>query len=192
MAEVVLFHHLQGLTAGLHDFADTLRQAGHTVHTPDLLSGHTFATLEEGVAYASSVGFETLTDLGVAAAADLAAEVVYAGYSLGVMPAQKLAQTRPGAAGALLLEACVPPSAFGTGWPAGVPVQIHGMENDEIFAGDGDLEAARDLVAAHPELATLYVYPGDVHLFADSSLPTFDAAAAKLLTSRVLSFLAKI
>ncbi|AGL14273.1 dienelactone hydrolase family protein [Actinoplanes sp. N902-109] len=189
MAEVLLFHHVQGLTPGLLDFADTLRQAGHTVHTPDLFAGRTFASLEEGVAHASAVGFDTLTEAGVAAAADLPARLVYAGCSLGVMPAQKLAQTRPGAAGALLFESCVPPATFGTGWPAGVPVQIHGMEHDEIFAGDGDLDTARALVAAHPDLASLHVYPSDVHLFADSSLPTYDAGAAAQLTARVLDFL---
>ncbi|WP_067495477.1 dienelactone hydrolase family protein [Actinoplanes sp. TFC3] len=189
MAELLFFHHAQGLTPGLIDFADTLRDAGHTVHTPDLYEGRTFATLDEGLAYASSVGFSALASRGVAVADSLGPDLVYAGYSLGVMPAQQLAQTRPGAAGALFFESCLPPTEFGSAWPATVPVQIHGMENDEIFAGDGDLKAAQDLVAANPSLATLFVYPGNVHLFADSSLPTYDASAAALLTSRVLAFL---
>jgi dienelactone hydrolase len=115
--------------------------------------------------------------------------LVYAGFSLGVMPAQKLAQTRPGAAGALLFESCAPVSEFGDAWPAGVPVQIHGMDADEYFAGEGDIDAARELVASADE-AELYVYPGDQHLFADRSLPSYDADAATLLTTRVLDFLA--
>ena len=49
MAEVVLFHHAQGLTAGVNAFADDLRRAGHTVHTPDLFGGRTFPTIEEGI-----------------------------------------------------------------------------------------------------------------------------------------------
>ena len=188
MAEVLLFHHAQGQTAGFLAFADELRQAGHTVHTPDLYDGHTFATLDEGVAYARGVGFGAILDNGVQAAEGLPADLVYAGFSLGVMPAQKLAQTRPGARGALLCESCLPVSEFSTEWPAGVPVQIHGMDNDPFFALEGDIDAARELVASTKD-AELFVYPGDRHLFADSSLESYDADAAALLTQRVLDFL---
>lgn len=188
MAEVVLFHHAQGLTNGVEAFADALRGAGHTVHAPDLFDGHTFATLDEGLAYLEQQGVHTIADRGVAAAEGLGHELVYAGFSLGVLPAQKLAQTRPGATGALLMYSCLPASEFADPWPAGVPVQIHGMDHDPFFAGEGDLEAARELVAATPG-AELFLYPGSEHLFADSSLPAYDAAAAGLLTHRVLEFL---
>ncbi len=191
MAQLLLFHHAQGLTPGVQAFADELRAAGHLVHTPDLYDGRTFATLQQGVDYAGEVGFDAVLDRGVRAAEGLAASVVYAGFSLGVMPAQKLAQTRPGAAGALLFESCVPVTEFAPGWPAGVPVQIHGMDADPYFAGEGDLEAARALVevAAVSARAELFVYPGGRHLFADSSLASYDAEAAALLTRRVLDFL---
>ena len=189
MAEVLLFHHAQGQTEGFLAFVEELRGAGHTVHAPDLYDGRTFPTLEAGVGYAGEVGFGTVIERGVAAAADLPAELVYAGFSLGVMPAQKLAQTRPGAAGALLIESCAPVSEFGDAWPAGVPVQIHGMDADEFFAGEGDIDAARELVAS-TDHAELFVYPGDQHLFVDRSLPSYDADAAALLTKRVLEFLA--
>jgi dienelactone hydrolase len=188
MAEVVLFHHAQGLTPGIVAFADELRAAGHVVHTPDVYEGRTFATVEEGVAHAREVGFQEVFDRGVRAAEGLPAEVVYAGFSLGVMPAQSLAQTRPGARGALLFHACVPVSEFGSGWPAEVPVQVHGMERDPYFADEGDLDAARALVAEAKE-GELFVYPGEQHLFADSSLASYDADAAALLTRRVLDFL---
>ncbi|MGN6637250.1 MAG: dienelactone hydrolase family protein [Oryzihumus sp.] len=191
MAEVVLFHHAQGLTEGVLAFADRLRDAGHTVHTPDLYDGHTFATLEEGIGYAQQVGFDTVQQRGVQAAADLPAEVVYAGISLGVMSAQLLAQTRPGARGAVMMESCVPPSEFGAPWPAGVPVQVHGMDADPFFAGEGDIDAARALVK-EVEDGELFVYPGDRHLFTDSSLPSYDAAATALLTERVLDLLKKV
>jgi dienelactone hydrolase len=189
MAEVLLFHHAQGQTTGFHAFADELRQAGHTVHTPDLFDGRTFDSIDAGLAYAKEIGFGEVVERGVRAAERLPAELVYAGFSLGVVPAQKLAQTRPGARGALLFYSCVPTSEFGTSWPAGVPVQIHGMDADPIFVGEGDIDAARALVESTPD-AELFLYPGDPHYFADSSLPSYDANAAALLTRRVLEFLA--
>jgi len=188
MAEVLLFHHAQGLTKGISGFADQLRAAGHTVHVPDLFDGQVFATLQEGAEYAGKIGFGTVIERGQAAAAELPAALVYAGFSLGVLPAQMLAQTRPGAKGALLFEACVPISEFGGTWPAGVPVQVHGMEGDEFFAGEGDIDAARALVQATPD-AVLFTYPGNQHLFADASLPSYDEPAAAQLTQRVLAFL---
>jgi dienelactone hydrolase len=189
MAELVLYHHVQGLTEGVQAFADTLREAGHTVHVPDLFDGRTFVTLEDGMAYAQQVGFGTLKDRGIAEAEVLGPALVYAGFSMGVMPAQQLAQTRAGARGALLFHACIPVSEFGDAWPAGVPVQVHGMDADALFADEGDLDAARDLVAS-TDNAELYLYPGREHLFADSSLPSYDEEAAALLTQRVLDFLA--
>lgn len=188
MAEILLFHHALGLTEGVTHFADELREAGHIVHTPDLYDGHTFRTVEDGVGHARTVGFGEILERGTRAADRLPPDLTYAGFSLGVMPAQKLAQTRPGARSALLLEACVPPSEFGTAWPDGVPVQIHGMEADPSFAGEGDLDAARSLVEEAKQ-AELFLYPGDQHLFADRSLPSYDAEAAALLTKRVLEFL---
>jgi len=189
MVEVVLFHHAQGLTPGVAAFADDLRQAGHTVHTPDLFEGRTFDSVEAGVGYASEIGFGEVLDRGVRAVEGLPAELVYAGFSLGVMPAQQLAQTRPGVRGALLLHACLPVSEFGTAWPDGVPVQVHAMDADPFFVDEGDIDAARELVDGAKD-AELFLYPGDQHLFADSSLPSYDPDAAALLRERVLSFLA--
>ena len=191
MTDVILFHHAQGLTQGIRDFADQLRAAGHSVTVPDLYEGKTFASLEDGVGHAQETGFDTIIERGEAAAAALPAGVVYAGFSLGVLPAQKLAQTRAGAKGALLIDACVPVSEFGSEWPPAVPVQIHGMDSDPSFAEEGDLDAAKDLVAKAKD-AELFLYPGDRHLFVDSSLPSYDEAAAGLLRQRVLGFLARV
>lgn len=191
MAEVLLFHHAQGLTAGIEKFAAELRERGHTVRTPDLYGGRTFATLDDGLAYAAQVGFGELMDRGVAAAQQYGPALVYAGFSLGVMPAQRLAQTRAGATAALLFQSCLPVSEFGAAWPAGVPVQIHGMDADPFFAGEGDIDAARELEAATDE-AELFLYAGREHLFADSSLPAYDSAAATLLTRRVIDFLDRL
>ena len=192
MAELVLFHHIQGLTAGLRSFADGLRAAGHTVHTPDLFDGRTFDTIDEGAAFTREDHSPDLDARADAAVADLPAGLVYAGFSFGVMSAQRLAQTRPGAAGAVLVDSSVPITGewrFGP-WPDGVPVQVHGMDDDPFFAGEGDIDAARELVEIVGPSAELFVYPGDQHLFADSSLASYDAEAAALLTERVLAFLA--
>ena len=191
MAEVVLFHHAQGLTRGVVAFADALRRTGHTVHTPDLYDGRTFLTLEAGVAHAEEIGFGEVIERGLRAVEGLPAALVYAGFSLGVLPAQRLAQTRAGARGALLFHACVPASQFGSPWPVGVPVQVHAMDADPIFAGEGDIDAARALVAAATD-AALFLYPGDQHLFADNSLSSYDEDAATLLCQRVLSFLSTL
>ncbi|MDX3758137.1 dienelactone hydrolase family protein [Streptomyces mirabilis] len=189
MAEVLLFHHAHGLTSGVHAFAESLRGAGHAVHVPDLYEGRVFENLEEGAAHAQGIGFGTLVERGRAAAAELPAELVYAGFSLGVLPAQYLAQTRTGAKGALLFHSCVPASEFGGDWPRQVPVQIHGMEADEYFVDEGDLDAARALVESAPDAAELFLYPGKQHLFADNSLPSYDEHAATLLTRRALALL---
>ncbi len=106
------------------------------------------------------------------------------------MPAQKLAQTRPGAKGAVLLHAALPPSEFCDAWPPAVPLQIHLMEDDE-FALEGDLDAARELDDT-VESAELHLYPGDRHPFSDSSLRDYDESAARLLTERVLAFLERV
>jgi dienelactone hydrolase len=190
MAEVLLFHHAQGLTPGVRAFADDLRAAGHTVHTPDLFDGRTFHSIDEGLAYIRGIGFDDMRERGVRVADQLPSGLVYAGFSFGVLPAQKLAQTRLGARGALLFYSCLPISgewAFGP-WPAGVPVQIHGMDNDPIFVGEGDIVAAREIVEKVAD-AELIQYPGDQHYFADSSLPSYNADATALLTRRVLEFL---
>ena len=189
MAEILLFHHAQGLTPGVVAFADELRGAGHVAHTPDLYDGKTFGDLDEGVGYAKEVGFGTILERGRLAAEDLPDGLVYAGFSLGVMPAQLLAQTRPGARGALFFSAALPASEFGDAWPEGVPLQIHMMESDPW--GEEDLPAARGL-AEQADAAELFVYPGDRHLFMDNSLPEYDDGAARLVMQRVLALLEEI
>jgi dienelactone hydrolase len=186
MSEVLLYHHVQGLTDGVRAFADELRQAGHAVHTPDLFDGRSFGTLEDGMAFAREAGFDALGGRGVAAAEGIGPEVVYAGFSFGVTIAQRLAQTRSGARGALLMYSCLPVSEFGEAWPEDVPAQVHGKAGDEFFLED--IDAARALVDSTDQ-AELFLYPGTEHLFADSSLASYDPEAAELLTQRVLAFL---
>ena len=191
MAEVLLFHHAQGLTSGVGDFAERLRSDGHIVHVPDLYDGRVFDDPEQGIAYAQEVGFGSILERGRIAAEGLPSGLVYAGFSLGVMPAQMLAQSRSGTKGALLFHACVPPSELDGAWPQGVPVQIHGMDGDKFFVEEGDLDAARALVQSSSD-AELFLYPGNQHLFTDSSLPSYDEHAAGLLAERVLGFLGRL
>lgn len=188
MAEVLLFHHALGLTSGCLRFADGLTAAGHVVHAPDLYDGRTFSELRAGIAYAQKeLGFDTVLERARAAAAGLPNEIVYAGLSLGAMPAQMLAQTRPGARAAVLLHAAIPTSEFGRPWPDGVPLQIHTMEGDEL----GDVDVARRL-AEEIEGAELFLYPGDAHLFTDDSVPDYDEGAAALVSRRVLGLLGDV
>jgi len=187
MAEVLLFHHAQGLTPGVIAFADELRAAGHTVETPDLYDGNTMTELAAGIAYAQQVGFDTIGERGSVVAESLPKEIVYAGISLGVMAAQELAQNREGARGAIFISGCFPPSEFGTEWPSGVPAQVHIMEQDE-WVLEGDLDAARQLANSTAD-ADLFLYPGDRHLFIDNSTTDYDESAATLLKQRVLAFL---
>ncbi len=195
MAEVVLFHHVQGLTDWVRAFAERLRDGGHTVHTPDLFDGERPRTIDDGAALTRRIGGDVLDERADRAVADLPEGLVYAGFSFGAGTAQRLAQTRPGARGALLYEACMPITGEWVAgpWPDGVPVQIHGMNQDPFFALEGDLDAADELVKTlGPELAELFVYPGDQHLFTDSSLPSYDADAATLVTQRSRDFLDRI
>lgn len=189
MANVIVFHHAGGLTSGVRHFADQLRAAGHRVTVPDLYEGASFDNLSDGVAHAQRVGFATIIERGRAAAADLPAEMVYAGFSLGVLPAQALAQTWPGAVGALLFHSCVPAEQFGCPWPPALPVQVHAMAEDPFFVEEGDLDAARQLVETTANVE-LFLYPGSEHLFADDSLPGYDPTSAALLMGRALDFLA--
>jgi len=188
MAEILLFHHAQGLTPGVIEFADKLRSAGHLVHTPDLFDGRTFNSIEEGMAFVEQLGFGEIIERGKQVAEKFSSELVYAGFSLGVVPAQMLTQTRPGAKGALFFYSCVPYTEFGETWPKSVPVQIHGMDHDPYFVGEGDIDAAREVVEI-AEDGELFLYLGDQHYFADSSLPSYDPKATKLLLKRVLEFL---
>lgn len=186
MADVLLFHHAQGLTEGVHAFAAGLRAAGHLVTVPDLYDGCVFSSIHDGVAHAEEVGFDTLTERGVAAAQDLPEGLVYAGFSLGAMPAQQLAQQRAGARAAILYHSAVPLGAFGDVWPDDVPLQLHVMVDDPF----DDLPVMQDLVARAG--GQLFTYPGDAHLFTDRSLDDHDPDAAQLALERTLDLLAQL
>ena len=188
MAEVVLFHHAQGLTPGVVAFADELRRAGHTVHTPDLLDGRTFASIEEGMAYAAEIGFpDEVIGRGARAVEGLPAGLVYARFARrapGPVPGADAAG-RAGSGAVLLVRAGVGVRLRVARCSAG---QVHGMDADPVFVGEGDIDAARELVEQASD-GELFLYPGDQHYFADSSLPSYDPEATALLVRRMLDFL---
>jgi dienelactone hydrolase len=185
MTTVVLFHHALGLTDGIRAVADRLTALGHTVHVPDLYDGATFTDIGQGVAHAQSLGFPgAVIGRGVAAAADIG-PAVYIGVSLGALPAQALAQSRPDVLGCVLIDSAILPSEIANAWPgasatwpAGVPLQLHAAEADEW----GDWAIATELAATIPE-AECFDYPVAEHLVTDSSLPWYD----DVVTSQVLA-----
>lgn len=187
MADILLFHHANGLTDGVRSFAETLRAAGHTVQTPDLFEGRVFETVEEGVAFRDSVGREVLMGRAFAAVEGAPADLVYVGMSMGCMPATVLLLNRPGARGAVYLYAAVDPAWFDAEWPAGVPAQSHQTEDDPWREAEAD-----EGFAARVPGGEAFLYPGSGHLFADSDSADFDEAAAKLATERVLAFLDRL
>jgi dienelactone hydrolase len=195
MAEVVLFHHVQGVTDGVRAFADALAAGGHVVHTPDLFEGERPSSIDEGIALVDRIGHQVLDERADQVVADLPDHLVYAGFSFGSGIAQRLAQTRPGARGALLYEGCRPLTgewSFGP-WPGGVPVQIHGMDADPFFALEGDVDSARQIVdVVGSDLAELFVYPGNGHLFTDSSLSSYDRDATALVLQRSRALLDQV
>ena len=187
MTTLLLFHHALGQTPGFLSLADELRDAGHTVHAPDLYRGRTFDTLDEGVAYADEHSLDEVLRWGTAAAEQLPPDVTYVGFSLGIVPAQHLAQTRPGALGAVLCYGCVPTATFERPWPEGVPLQLHIAEDDAWSERD----VAEALAEEVPD-AELFLYPGSAHLFADPSAADYDEHAAAQLKHRLLAFLDRL
>jgi len=184
MADVIVFHHAQGLTPGVRAFADRLVAAGHRVMVPDLYDGETFDALDSGVTHAESIGFDTLLEHGAAVASTTDSSFVTIGFSLGVLPAQHLAQTHSRATGAVLCHAAIPLGVFADRWPPGVALQLHAAPGDRL----GDIDDARALAAAVPG-ADLYEYATTAHLVTDSSLPDHAPAIAEQIIERTLALL---
>ena len=183
MADIVLFHHAQGLTPGVQAFADRIRRHGHLVIVPDFYEGRTFASIEEGVAHAESIGFGRVIDRAIAMVQPLPSPVVVAGFSLGSLPAQQLAQTNRGVIAAILYHGGVPAETFDAPWPAGVALQVHVVDDDAW----NDMDEVKTLIAQSG--GQLLVYPGTGHLVADSSHPDYDPEIAEEMLLQTLSFL---
>lgn len=192
MQEVVVYHSAYGLRPAVIEFADKLRLAGHTVHTPDLYDGDVFSDRNEVVRKIQELGFDKLLERAAVAVEKLPHTLVYAGFSNGGACAELLAATRPGARGAILMHAPLLVRDLGWKvWPAHVPVQVHLADKDPIRN-----QAVVDGLGAKVRQAgskfEQFDYDAPGHLFSDSALPAYDAKAAELMTARVLGFLGGI
>ena len=190
--EVVVYHSAYGLRPAVVDFADTLRAAGHIVHTPDLYDGEVFSDREDAIRKIQELGFDGLLDRAVSAVAHLPAGVVYAGFSNGGACAELLAATRPGARGAVLVHAPLMVRDLGwTVWPAHVPVQAHFADKDPIRS-QPVIDALAAKVRQSGATFELFDYDAPGHLFADPAFPAYNRDAADLLKKRVLAFLDRV
>lgn len=182
VAHIVLFHHVLGLTPGIHQLAASFAAPDHEVSTPDLFKGRTFPDIESGLQYVNALGDEALMGRAERACAQVSADVVYAGLSLGVVAAQHLLTNRPGARGALLINGFIDPSTMPGTWPEGCPVGVFGMQDDPFFVGDGDLDAAQRWAQSHPGLE-IHLYPGTGHLFTEPALDDYDPDSTRSLVA---------
>ena len=189
---IVLFHSALGLRPAVRSFAEKLRAAGHTVHTPDFYDGEVFDNLEAGVQKRDSLGYPELMKRADKAVADLPANLVYAGFSMGAGSAEHFAATRPGSRGAILMHGAYAPELDGIkAWPGTVPVQVHYAKEDPWVDAKA-IDALATLVKGAGAPFTVFTYPGAVHLFADEGYPDHVRASAWLMLERVLEFLAKV
>lgn len=192
MSDILLFHHVMGVTDGVQAFAEQLRALGRSVDVPSLIDGRTFNSIEEGFAHIQEIGFDAIGERAAAAAARHDGPLVVGGLSLGVMSAQTVLQTRPEVTAAFLLHAFVDPTQIDGSWPSGTPVQVHGMEADPFFIEDGDLAAAIDVQKNLDPALEVYLYPGRGHLFTDSTTPDHDAEATALVIERIDDLLTRV
>jgi dienelactone hydrolase len=192
VAHVVLFHHAQGLRPDVLAWADSFREAGHEVETPDLFEGRTFDELEDGIAHRDELGIPTLIGRAAESLGDLPAELVYAGFSMGASTAHYFAVTRPGALGALLMHGTAPPQSLGGAkWPASAPAQLHYAAGDP-YLDAGSIAAFERSVGEVGAPLEVFAYPGIRHLFADSDGPDYDQSSAELMLERNLEFLGRL
>lgn len=191
MATIVLFHHVHGLTEGVLRFADAFRAGGHEVLTPDLFDGLTFVEQSDGLAHFQAMGMDTLIARAEEACEGLPEDVVYAGMSLGVLPAQHLLQSRPGARGALLYHGFIDPTDGPGPWPDDVPVHVFAMADDPYFVSDGDHDAAKAWQAKHPNLEN-HLFDGNGHVFTDPISPDHEPATTAMVIAQSLEILADI
>jgi dienelactone hydrolase len=197
MAEVVMFHSVLGLRPAVQDAAERLRVAGHTVHTPDLFDGEVFDNIDDGMRKEETIGSREIARRAEEAVAELPAELVFAGFSMGLVYAEWLAASRPGALGAVLMHGAVPVEGlteyFGVErWPAGVPVQVHYAADDPWVEAEQEVIPLGDAVRGAGAEFEQYVYPGSGHLFADPNFFEYDLASSEAMWERVISFLGRV
>ncbi|MFJ9677403.1 dienelactone hydrolase family protein [Streptomyces sp. NPDC101194] len=190
LMNIMLFHSTYGLRPAVHAAADRLRAAGHEVHVPDLFEGHTFETVEEGLAFKEEVGKDELLRRAVLAAAPYSDRgLVYAGFSFGASTAQTLALGDEKARGLLLFHGTSDIAENAS--VDELPVQLHVADPDPFETHDwlNSWYLQMQRTGADVEI---YRYPGAGHLFTDPELSDFDLASAELAWKVSLGFLATL
>ncbi|MEV0428817.1 dienelactone hydrolase family protein [Micromonospora sp. NPDC050495] len=187
MAHILLLHSVYGLRPAVSAAADRLRAAGHQVTTPDLYGLPAADTVEEGFALLEKVGRDAVLERARAAAAELPAAAVLAGFSMGAGVAGALLAERPAAAALLLLH--------GTGGDPesvrpGLPVQLHLADPDE-YEPQEEVDEWQRAMADAGAVVSVHRYPGPGHLYTDPDLADHDPLAAALTWDRTLAFLAE-
>ncbi|MFC8590039.1 dienelactone hydrolase family protein [Streptomyces atroolivaceus] len=190
LMNIMLFHSTFGLRPAVHTAADRLRAAGHEVRVPDLFEGHTFDTVEDGMAFKEQVGKDELLKRAVLAAAPYSDQgLVYAGFSFGASVAQTLALGDAKARGLLLLHGTSDIAENAS--VDELPVQLHVADPDAFESPDwlNSWYLQMQRTGADVEV---YRYPGAGHLYTDPDLPDYDQAAADLTWKVSLGFLATL
>lgn len=192
MAEIMLFHAALGLRHGVIDGANRLRDVGHIVYTPDYFDGEVFSDLAEGERKSDALGMEEMAKRVRTAVAVRQPRLVFAGFGLGAGLAELLAGTQPEAQGVLLIHGAIPvEEAAPTGWPPGVPVQVHHAVEDAWTDG-GAVAALQASVAAAGAFFEAHAYPGSGRVLTDPDLPGYDDASAEVMWERILDFLKRV
>lgn len=187
---IMLFHSTCGLRPAVHASAERLRAAGHEVRVPDLFEGHTFETVEEGMAFKEQLGKDELLKRAVLAAAPYSDQgLVYAGFSFGASVAQTLALGDAKARGLLLLHGTSDIAENAS--VDELPVQLHVADPDPFESHDWLTSWYLQMQRTGADVE-VYRYPGAGHLFTDPDLPDFDQAAAELAWKVAIGFLATL
>lgn len=184
MAEIILFHHAQGLTEGLRTLAERLHAAGHDVHTPDLYSGVVFDRLDEGLAFASRIGHDAIEEVARRSARQYPHTDTVIGFAMGAFPAQLLAQEWSKVHHVTLVAGGLPPHELSGEWRVDVRLDVHVADPDD-WVPPGSL----DPLMVHARGSHLHRYRGVRHMFADPSSPDYDADAADLFEERLFAWL---
>jgi dienelactone hydrolase len=190
MTHIALFHPSFGVTPGVRAAAERMRSAGHEVLVVDQYDGRVFDDYDEADRFVQQLGFPELMARALDAVRELPDGFIAAGFSNGGGMAEYVATHRR-CGGVVLLSGALPVSMLGaSGWPAGVPAQIHYTTGDPRRHQEW-LDGLLAEIRAAPAPVELFEYPGTGHLFTDASLPEeYDAAATELLWRRVLAFCA--
>lgn len=187
---IAIFHSALGVREGVRDAARRLSDAGHDPYIVDYYGDYrSFDDHPSAADYVNKVGFPALMQAAVDGVADLPDGFAVLGFSNGSGMAEYVA-TRRSVTKAVLGSGTLPLAMMGAGaWPAQTAAQIH-YAADDPFRNDEWLESVIDSVRSSGAPLEAYTeYPGDGHLFTDSTLPDYDEANTELFWKRVRAFL---